>query len=70
MTEPQYLTREEAAEFLRVSVDTIDRWAASGTIRKHQIKGIRSVRFIRSELSDVIVPSTFVHPARLVEEEL
>jgi excisionase family DNA binding protein len=55
--EPQYLTREEAADFLRVSLPTLDRWAEDGKIRKHTIRGIRSVRYIRSELSEVVVPT-------------
>jgi excisionase family DNA binding protein len=51
-----YFTKAEAALYLRVSQSTIDRWVADGRLRRHKIDGIRSVRFIRSELDELVVP--------------
>lgn len=45
---PRYLTRKQAAQFLNVSVSSIDKWTASGKIRRIYIQG--SPRFDKMEL--------------------
>ena len=42
------LTREEAAEYLRVHPDTVRRWAREGRFPEHKIGG--AVRYVREEL--------------------
>jgi excisionase family DNA binding protein len=37
----KWMTRREAAEYLRVSVETIDRWLNSGKLRYAVIKELR-----------------------------
>lgn len=57
-TYPTWLTKEEAAEFLRVRPRTIDRWVAEGLITKHRIADLQSVRFSREELEALVQPVT------------
>lgn len=51
-----YFTRDEAAEYMRVSVFTIDRWARDGRITRRKVEGIRSVRFTREDLDALVSP--------------
>lgn len=53
---PAQLTREEAAELLRVSVSTIDRYLKDGTIPKAKV-GKRLVRVNRSDIEALLTPS-------------
>jgi excisionase family DNA binding protein len=53
----KWLTKEEAADHLRVKPRTIDRWAAVDKIRKYKIDGLQSVRFDRDELDRLVVPA-------------
>lgn len=50
-------TRTESAEYARVSVGTIDRWAREGDLTRHYPRGTRSVRFHRDELDRLMVPA-------------
>lgn len=50
------MTRPEAAEYLRVSVDTIDRYARDGKIKKYTVAGTRSIRFKAAELDALMEP--------------
>lgn len=45
---PEWLTRQEAADLLRVSVKTIDRRLADGTLKGRKVG--RSVRVSRASL--------------------
>lgn len=55
-----YMTRKEAAEYARVSTDTIDNWCAAGWVEKSKLGGGRAgavlihraslERFIRSRV--------------------
>jgi len=38
MTEPEFLTRQEAADLLRVDVQTIDRLARNGRLTRYRIQ--------------------------------
>lgn len=58
MSTSKWLTKDEAAEHLRVKPRTIDRWAADGKIQKYKIDGLQSVRFDRDELDRLVVPAT------------
>jgi excisionase family DNA binding protein len=51
-----WLTRREAAEYVRVSLETFDRWVAAGKVRKHKVADIQSVRFHREELDALMIP--------------
>jgi excisionase family DNA binding protein len=51
-----WMTREEAAEYLRVSPFTLDRWVRQGRLQRHRIDGLRSARFRQSELDALVVP--------------
>lgn len=53
-----WLTREEAAEYARVSVGTIDRWARDGKLPRHRVEGTRSVRFHTDDLDKLMIPET------------
>lgn len=46
------LTRKEAADFLRVSEPTLDRWVTSGKVKKRFLYG--SPRFKRTELEKLL----------------
>lgn len=51
-----WLTKNEAAEYMRVHPRTIDDWAKAGRITRHRIEGLQSVRFRRDELDALVVP--------------
>ncbi len=53
-----WLTRDEAAEYARVSVGTIDRWAREAKITKYSVAGTRSVRYKTSEIDAMMKPET------------
>lgn len=46
------LTRDEAAEYLRVHPDTVRRWAREGRFPEHRIAG--SVRYVKEELRSAL----------------
>jgi excisionase family DNA binding protein len=50
-----WLTRNEAASYARVSVRTIDTWAASGKLRRYVADDSRLVRFRREDVDAVMV---------------
>lgn len=52
-----WLTRTEAAEHLRVTPSTIDRWARQGLVTRHRLTGTaRGVRYKREELDALLQP--------------
>lgn len=51
-----WLTREEAADYARVSVGTIDRWARERKLPRHRVEGTRSVRFHTDDLDKLMIP--------------
>ncbi len=58
MTEPtKWLTREEAADRLRVSKHTVDRYAREGLLQKFKVGDLQSVRF------DIVQVDKLVRPA-------
>lgn len=50
---PVFLTLQEAADFLRVSKDTVRRWAKIGRIRQYN-RGTRNPMFASAELISAI----------------
>lgn len=48
-SDPEWCTRHEAAELLRVSVATIDRWVRNGSLTRYAAPSGRS-RFARADL--------------------
>lgn len=55
-----YLTKVEAAKYLRVATSTVDRWVREGRITRYKIGGTQSVRFKRPELDALLVAETDV----------
>ena len=53
----KWLTKDEAADHLRVKPRTIDRWAEQGKITKYKVGDLQSVRFDRDELDRLIKPA-------------
>lgn len=52
--DPQYVTRKEAAKILRVSVQTLGKYTAAGTIKGYRISGGRQVRYVETELRQAL----------------
>lgn len=50
---PEFLTRKQAAAFLKCAVASIDNWSRAGLLKKHFIGG-RTPRFSRDELRSVL----------------
>ena len=53
--DPALVTREEAAEMLRVSVSTVDRYLKDGLLPKSKV-GTRLVRISRSAVESFVTP--------------
>ncbi len=53
---PAWTTRAEAAQYLRVTPKTIDRYVQQGLLTKFSIAGGRSTRFKVSELDALLQP--------------
>ena len=51
-----WLTRREAAAYVRVSLETFDRWVKDGRITRHKVEGLQSVRFHTDHLDALMVP--------------
>lgn len=56
-----WLTRREAAEYCRVSLETFDRWVKERPEIKRKAAGTQSVRFHRDDLDALMIP---VQPER------
>lgn len=41
----QWMTKEEAAKYLRVGIRTIDRYRKAGQLRSYRLRGSRLARF-------------------------
>jgi excisionase family DNA binding protein len=56
--ESPWMTRAEAAAYLRVGERTIDRYAEGEKpkLRKHRVEGVQSVRFKRAEVEALVSP--------------
>ncbi len=52
-----WLTRPEAAAYLRIHVDTLDRYARDKKITRYTVAGTRSVRFKVTELDNLVRPA-------------
>jgi excisionase family DNA binding protein len=50
MPEPELMTAEELAGYLRVSVATVRRWTNSGKLACYRIGGNRERRFSREQI--------------------
>lgn len=60
MPEPsEFMTRQEAAKMLGVSLMTIDRYANDGQLTRHK-KPDRSVWFLRTEVVELATPKPVV----------
>ena len=57
-----WLTKAEAADRMRVTERTLDRWAEAGRLTRYRVEGIQSVRFARAELDALIVAEPAAGP--------
>lgn len=58
MSKPtKWLTREEAADRLRVSKHTVDRYAREGRLTKFKVGDLQSVRFDMAQVDGLVQPS-------------
>ncbi len=67
-----WLTRTEAAEYLKVSLATLDRMADSKDITRYRMGGVkttRAVRFRRDELDDILTAGQNLDELPAVEME-
>jgi excisionase family DNA binding protein len=62
-----WVTREEAAEYLNVSLATIDRWRAENALPTYKIRGTSLIRLRREDLDALPEPVDTVPPVRDVE---
>lgn len=53
----KWLTRQEAADQADVSVRTIARWLADGTLTRHSIRKGKGVRIDAAELAGITEPT-------------
>jgi excisionase family DNA binding protein len=51
----EWLSREEAANLLGISVDSIDRRRKDGTLKSYQLDGSSVIRFKRSDLEALMI---------------
>lgn len=55
-TDAEFLTKAEAADYLKVSTRTIDRMRSAGELPAFRLR--RSVRFRRSDVLALLVPES------------
>jgi excisionase family DNA binding protein len=63
----EWLTVAEAADYLRVSRDTIYRWAKQGKLTLYKLGGL--TRLKQRELDSLAVPKAKVDPWTVLSEE-
>lgn len=51
----EWLSREDAANLLGISVDSIDRRRKDGTLKSYQLAGSSVIRFKRSDLEALMI---------------
>lgn len=54
----KWLTRNEAADRLRVSPHTVDRYAREGRLQKYKVGDLQSVRFDMDQVDKLVQPVT------------
>lgn len=54
---PRWATREQAARYIGVHVNTIDRWNTEGRIQGHRA-GPRLIRYDLNEIDAMLTPTT------------
>lgn len=52
--EQKWLTAQEAADYLRISISTLYAWIARGVVKRYTARGSRVVRFSRNQLEGVL----------------
>jgi excisionase family DNA binding protein len=51
-----WMSKQEAADYLRISLPSLDRWMREGRVRFYKAGGQQSVRFHISDLDAVMRP--------------
>ena len=49
---PELLSRHQVAEFLSISIGTVDNLSRDGVLKKHKLGGVRTPRFKRQEVRE------------------
>ncbi len=52
----RWLTRLEAAAYLKIHPITLDRWVKTGVVIRHQIRGTQRTRYSSRELDNLLIP--------------
>jgi|WetSurMetagenome_2_1015567.scaffolds.fasta_scaffold15171_2 excisionase family DNA binding protein len=52
----EWMTREEAAAYLRVHPATLDRYVRLKIVKRYQVRGLDKRRFRREDLDAAMVP--------------
>lgn len=50
-----WLTKVEAARYLRTSPSTLDRWVRDNNLTRYKVNGTQAVRFKRADLDALMV---------------
>jgi excisionase family DNA binding protein len=53
-----WMTRREAAAYLKISVRTLDAWRRAGRVRPHKVEGLRTVRYSQQDLDAALTRGT------------
>jgi excisionase family DNA binding protein len=56
MIDSPWLTREEAAAYLKINERTLDRYRSAGQIQAHKLAGTQSIRYRQDELDGMLKP--------------
>lgn len=65
-TPTQWLTRQEAADYLRVTTATLDRWVREKKLPRYRVANKASARFRAVDLDAIVRPE---HPDQVAEFE-
>ena len=50
----EYLTRAESADYLGISLRTLERWLSDGVVQGRRAPGTRTVRIRRADLDAIM----------------
>ena len=68
----EWLTAEEAGQYLKVKTRTILKWAKEGRIPAHALSGCKRVtwRFLKSELDAMLTPPSAAGTGGSIEQQI
>ena len=67
----QWLTANEAAQYLKVKPRTLLKWAKTGSVPAHRLSGCKRVtwRFLKSELDAMLNPPSVAGLGGSIEQQ-